>query len=164
MSIERLAAGGRGSTTLLRGVTEEHGSYNKHAAIQAAGGALALPLLEKAARNLVMDPDDGPIVIADYGSSQGKNSLAPMNAAIATLRRRTSARQPICVVHVDVAENDFSTLFNVLDSAPDSYLSGDPDVFPSAIGNPSTGLCCRQTTCISVGALTPLFGSVALRP
>jgi hypothetical protein len=78
--------------------------------------------------------DDGPVVIADYGSSQGKNSLAPMRAAIAALRGRTSARRPICVVHVDVAENDFSTLFDVLDSAPDSYLSEDQDVFPSAVG------------------------------
>ena len=122
------------STTLLRGVTEKRGYYNKHAATQAAGGALTLPLLEKAARDLVLDPGDGPVVIADYGSSQGKNSLAPMRAAIAAVRGRASARRPICVVHVDVAENDFSTLFDVLDSAPDSYLSDDQDVFPSAVG------------------------------
>lgn len=57
-----------------------------------------------------------------------------MRAAIAALRERASARRPICVVHVDVAENDFSTLFDVLDAAPDSYLSGDEDVFPSAVG------------------------------
>jgi hypothetical protein len=134
MSLARLAAGDHMSTALLRGVTEERGSYNKHAATQAAGGALALPLLAKAAQDLVLDPDDGPVVIADYGSSQGKNSLAPMSAAITTLRRRISAGRPICVVHVDVAENDFSTLFNVLDTAPDSYLSEDEDVFPSAVG------------------------------
>jgi hypothetical protein len=121
-------------TTLLRGVTEDHGSYNKYAATQAAGGALALPLLEKAALDLVLDSDDRPVVIADYGSSQGKNSLAPMCAAIAALRGRTSARRPICVVHVDVAENDFSTLFDVLDSAPDSYLLEYKGVFPSAVG------------------------------
>ena len=66
--------GNHTSTTILRGVTEDHGSYNKHSATQAAGGALALPLLEKAARDLVLDPDDRPVVIADYGSSQGKNS------------------------------------------------------------------------------------------
>ena len=53
----------------LHGVTEADGSYNKSAASQAAGGALALPLLEKAARELALDPGDAPIVIADYGSS-----------------------------------------------------------------------------------------------
>jgi hypothetical protein len=120
--------------TLLHGVTEARGSYNRHAASQAAGGALALPLLEKAAQALSLDGGDRPIVIADYGSSQGKNSVAPMRAAIAVLRQRLSPPRPICVVHVDVAENDFSTLFDVLDTAPDSYLCGDPNVFPSAVG------------------------------
>lgn len=158
------AGGSQVCTTLLRGVTEDHGSYNKHAATQAAAGTLALPLLEKAARDLVLDPDDGPVVIADYGSSQGKNSLAPMRAAIAALRGRTLARWPICVVHVDVAENDFSTLFDVLDSAPDSYLRRIKTCFPARSGDPSTGLCCRQAVFISVGARTPLFGSAALRP
>jgi SAM dependent carboxyl methyltransferase len=122
------------ASLLLHGVTEAHGAYNKNATSQAAGGTLALPLLEKAARELALDPGDAPIVIADYGSSQGKNSLAPMRAAIAALRGRLLPRRPICIVHVDVAENDFSTLFDVLDAAPDSYVSDDPDVFPSAVG------------------------------
>jgi hypothetical protein len=122
------------TATLLHGVTEARGSYNKHAATQAAGGALALPLLKKAARDLALLEDQGPIVIADYGSSQGKNSLAPMRAAIAALRERVPEERPICVVHVDVAENDFSTLFDVLDRAPETYLSDDANVFPSAVG------------------------------
>ena len=122
------------ASTLPQGVTEARGSYNRHATSQAAGGALALPLLEKAVQTLTLGGGDSPIVIADYGSSQGKNSLAPMRAAIAALRQRLLPRRPICVVHVDVAENDFSTLFNVLDTAPDSYISEDPDVFPSAVG------------------------------
>jgi hypothetical protein len=120
--------------TRLHGVTEAQGSYNRHATPQAAGGALARPLLEKAARDLALDAGDRPIVIADYGSSQGRNSLTPIRAAIAALRTRLGPHRPICVVHVDVAENDFSTLFDVLERAPDSYLAEDPDVFPSAVG------------------------------
>lgn len=122
------------ASTLLHGVTEARGSYNRHAAIQAAGSALALPLLEKAAREVALNHGDRAIVIADYGSSQGKNSLKPMRVAITTLRERISRGRPICVVHVDVAENDFSTLFDLVHNAPDSYLSDDPDVFPSAVG------------------------------
>jgi hypothetical protein len=56
---------------------------------------LALPLLEKAARELALDPGDAPIVIADYGSSQGRNSLAPIRAALAALRGRLLPRRPI---------------------------------------------------------------------
>ena len=68
------------------GVMEGGGSYNLHARIPAGGGNLALPYLEEAARSVTLGPGSDPIVIADYGSSQGKNSLAPMRAAIRCLR------------------------------------------------------------------------------
>lgn len=42
----------------------------------------ALPFLEQAAKNLTLDRADQPVVIADYGCSQGKNSLAPMRTAV----------------------------------------------------------------------------------
>jgi hypothetical protein len=69
-------------------VMEGKGFYNKHAAIPAAGGALALPLLEQAAKMIDLDASGRPMVLADYGSSEGENSLAPMRAAIAALRAR----------------------------------------------------------------------------
>jgi hypothetical protein len=116
------------------GVMEGKGFYNEYAAIPASGGALALPLLEEAARQISLDSSDRPIVIVDYGSSQGKNSLAPMRAAIAVLRARVGAQRPIVVYHTDLPANDFSTLFEVLESDPASYLREEHSVFPSAIG------------------------------
>jgi hypothetical protein len=110
------------------------GFYNKYAAIPASGGALALPLLEEAARQIILDSSDRPIVIADYGSSQGKNSLAPMRAAIAVLRTRVGPQRPIVIYHTDLPANDFSTLFEVLESDPASYLWEEYSVFPGAIG------------------------------
>jgi hypothetical protein len=115
-------------------VMEGKGFYNRNAAIPAAGGALAQPLLEQAARLINLDTGDRPIVLADYGSSEGKNSLAPMRAAIAVLRARAGLQRPICVYHTDLPANDFSTLFEVLESDPDSYVRGERNVFPSAIG------------------------------
>ncbi|MBV8415944.1 MAG: SAM-dependent methyltransferase [Verrucomicrobia bacterium] len=115
-------------------VMEGKGFYNKNAAIPAAGGALALPLLEQAARLIDLDTSDRPIVIADYGSSEGKNSLAPMRAAIAVLRARAGAQRPILVYHTDLPANDFSTLFDVLESDPNSYVREDRNVFAGAIG------------------------------
>ena len=56
---------------------ESKGAYNTHAALQATGGALAVPWLEEAARRITLDAER-PLVIADYGSSQRKNSLAPL--------------------------------------------------------------------------------------
>ncbi len=116
------------------GVMEGGGSYNRNARVPAGGGTLALPFLEQAVQNVTLDRGDEPIVIADYGSSQGKNSLAPMRAAIKALRARVGPDRPISVVHVDQAANDFNTLFDVLHCDPERYSVGDPNIFPSAIG------------------------------
>lgn len=114
---------------------EAHDAYNKHAKLQASGAASALPFLEKAAQNVALEPGDRPVVIADYGSSQGKNSLAPMRVAIRALRTRLGRDRPIFVHHVDQASNDFNTLFRVLDTDPDAYTLHEPNVFSCAIGN-----------------------------
>jgi hypothetical protein len=113
---------------------EGKGLYNKNAAIPAAGGALALPLLEQAARVIALDDGERPIVLADYGSSEGKNSLQPMSAAIAVLRARVGLKRPIFVYHTDLPANDFASLFQVLHSHSDSYLRRDQNVFAGAIG------------------------------
>ena len=124
------------SATLERpfGVMEGKGSYNRHARIPAGGMALAMPLLEKSVRNTAIKPGDQPLVVADYGSSQGKNSLAPMRVVIRTLRETIGPNRPIFVFHVDQPANDFNTLFEVLDKDPDRYVLDEPNVFPCAIG------------------------------
>jgi hypothetical protein len=116
------------------GVMEGKGAYNRHAKLPAGGAALAIPLLENAVQRVAIDHGDRPLVIADYGSSQGKNSLAPMRIAIEGLRSRAGANRPIFVYHIDQPSNDFNSLFEVLDSDPDRYLLDDPHVCPCAIG------------------------------
>ena len=120
--------------TLLHGVMEGNGAYNRHSALPAGGAALALPLLEKAVLSMELDAAEQPIVIADYGSSQGKNSLLPVRSAIRALRRRIVTHRAISVSHVDLPANDFSTLFAVLNADPDRYVVDEPNVFPAAIG------------------------------
>jgi hypothetical protein len=116
------------------GVMEGKGSYNKHAKLPAGGAALAMPLLEKAVQSLELEPGQQHIVIADYGSSQGKNSMVPMQVAIRGLRRRFGPNRAISVFHIDQPSNDFTTLFAVLDSDPDRYVLDEPHVFPAVIG------------------------------
>jgi len=116
------------------GVMEGKGSYNKHAKLPAGGAALAMPLLERAVQSLQLDPEEQHIVIADYGSSQGKNSMVPMQVAIRGLRLRFGANRAISVFHIDQPSNDFTTLFAVLDSDPDRYVLDESHVFPAVIG------------------------------
>ena len=121
------------ATISTHGVMEGGGSYNLHAKVPAGGGLLALPYLEKAAQSCPL-PGSDPIVIADYGSSQGKNSLPPMRAAIQCLRKRVGNERAVQVIHVDQHANDFNTLFDVLHRDPERYSVDDPNIFPSAIG------------------------------
>jgi hypothetical protein len=122
---------GRGPS---HGVMEGKGTYNKHAKLPADGAALALPLLEKAIRELRVDAGEEPVVIADYGSSQGKNSLAPMQIAISELRKRIGPKHAIFVFHIDQPSNDFNSLFEVLEADPNRYVVDDPEIYPAAIG------------------------------
>ncbi len=121
-------------TKLPHGVMEGRGAYNRHAKIPAGGAALAAPFLEKAVQKIALDPEDRPLVIADYGSSQGKNSLAPLQIAISNLGPRLGPNRPILVFHVDQPSNDFNSLFEVLSSDPDRYTLDGANVFPCAIG------------------------------
>ena len=115
-------------------VMEGNGAYNKYAKLQAGGAALALPYLERAVRNIDLDSAERPVVIADYGSSQGKNSLAPIQLALTNLRLRLGPDRPIVVFHIDQPMNDFNSLFEVLAADPGRYVLDEPNVFPCAIG------------------------------
>jgi hypothetical protein len=113
---------------------EGQGAYNRNSRVQAAGLSSAIPLLSHAASVVSLPPAPEPIVIADYGSSEGHNSLAPMAEAIVALRKRVGAARAISVVHTDLPTSDFSALFETLANDPDSYLRGDPSIFASAVG------------------------------
>jgi hypothetical protein len=113
---------------------EGRGAYNRSSAVQAAGLAPAVLWLTEAAQLVPLGPPDVPLIVADYGSSQGRNSLGPLSAAIGVLRERAGAARPISVVHTDLPGNDFSALFETVAADPDSYLGGDANIFPYAIG------------------------------
>jgi hypothetical protein len=117
------------------GAMEGRGAYNKNVKLPASGAASALPQVERAAaRSIALATDGQPIVIADYGSSQGRNSLSPMRVAIEVVRTRLGADRPIFIYHEDLPANDFNALFQLLDKDPQSYALNAPSVFPCAIG------------------------------
>lgn len=115
-------------------VMEGNGEYNKHAKLQAGGASLAVPFLEKAIQNITLDSSNSPIVIADYGSSQGKNSLIPMRCAVRSLRKRVGPDRALSVFHIDQPSNDFNSLFRVVHEDPDTYTLDDPKIYPAAVG------------------------------
>jgi salicylate 1-O-methyltransferase len=116
----------------LGGAMEGRGYYNAHSRPQAAAASQGVELLARAAGLVEAPPAGAPIVIADYGSAEGRNSLAPVGTAVRVLRRRH--RAPINVVHVDRPSNDFASLFGLLRTDPQSYLAAAEGVFAYAAG------------------------------
>lgn len=119
-----------GSTRSVR--TQPSGTLR--AKVPAAGLAPAVALFEQAAQEVSLPATDQPILIADYGAADGRNSLRPISRAVAAVRRRTAADHPILVTHTDLPHNDFSALFATLSDDPDSYLNTDSASFSSVIG------------------------------
>ena len=122
------------SSIVVRPEPVESGSYTSSSRLQAAGLSGAIKLFEAAASSVPLPRPPQPIVIADYGASAGHNSLLPICAVIAVLRKRTRPEHSVLVAHTDVADNDFTMLFQTLDEDPDSYLHKDAASFASAIG------------------------------
>ncbi len=111
---------------------EGGGFYNRNSALQAAGIARVLPIWEKICSSVPVG--DETLVIADYGSSQGRNSMSPMRIAIAALRAKAGPGRVVEVIHTDLPSNDFASLFQAIVEEPESYLKGATNVFPSAVG------------------------------
>jgi hypothetical protein len=119
-------------TTPTTTAMEGGGFYNRHSSVQAAGIDQMLALLEEAANRVRIGEE--ALTIADYGSSQGRNSMRPIRLAIETVRAKAGAEKPVVVFHTDLPSNDFTSLFTALIDDPNSYLAGSKGIYPVAVG------------------------------
>ena len=124
------------SSIVVRPESKDSGWYSAASRLKAAGLQRAITLFERAAEVVPIPRSPRPIVIADYGAGTGHNSVLPICAAIAVLRKRTRPEHSILVTHTDVPDNDFTALFRTLTDDPDSYLHADPASFGSAVNRP----------------------------
>jgi hypothetical protein len=122
------------SSIVVRPEPMGSGSFTASSRLQAAGLRPAIKLFEEAAAAVPLPSAPQPIVIADYGAATGHNSLLPVCAAIAVLRKRTRPEHSILVVHTDAPDNDFTAMFQTLAEDPDTYLSKDSATYASAVG------------------------------
>ena len=111
----------------MAGVTggmKDGGYYDANSSFQAKVAKSGDALLERAVAARAV-PADLPVTVADYGSSEGRNSIATVTTALSLLSARGSAS--ITVLHNDLPTNDWRGLADNL-AGPDSYLRA----FPSA--------------------------------
>jgi hypothetical protein len=122
------------SSVVVQPEPMDSGFYTAASRLQAAGLRRAITLFERAAEVVPLPRSPRPVVIADYGAATGHNSLLPIGAAIAVLRKRTRPEHSVLVTHTDIPENDFTALFRTLSDDPDTYLKKDHASFASAVG------------------------------
>ncbi len=107
------------------------GFYDDHSAPQMATIAAVLPWLDESIAQMELPQPGWPIVVADFGCSEGRNSIAAAGRIIAALRARD--RRPIQTVHSDLPTNNFNQLFANLYPGGEPPFS-EPDVFSAAVG------------------------------
>jgi len=100
------------------------GYYDAHSSFQARTAASGSALLARAVDALTL-PANGQATVADYGCSEGRNSMAIVGEALTLLAARGAT--DMAVLHNDLPTNDWGTLAANL-AGPDSYLRTFPAV------------------------------------
>ena len=139
-------------------VMKGHGFYNEHSRPQQNADSLGLPLLERAVEELNVPQGAELAAVADFGAAQGRNSLEPMRLAVEKMRRRTTISTPIAVVHTDLPQNDFGSLFALVEDSPESYLRNVENVFALAAGKSFYNASSRMVSSRWVGPLSRCTG------
>ena len=105
-------------------------NYNENSFWQLQIGLRLVPLLKSSLSSLNL-PSLSQVNIADYGSSEGLNSMLILSKAIEEFRSTSSI--PIKIYHNDLPENNWSALSLTISNHPDSYKR-IPEVYYSLIG------------------------------
>lgn len=108
-----------------------HAFYNAHSAPQMSAINYIVPWMNDAVSELHLDDMRETIGLADFGCSEGRNSIEMMKRLVAAFRRKTE--RPILTIHSDLSTNDFSELFKGL-RPDDRPAFSQADVYSVAVG------------------------------
>ncbi|SDQ32295.1 hypothetical protein [Pseudovibrio sp. Tun.PSC04-5.I4] len=107
------------------------GFYDSNSAPQWEQIAAVLPWLEDTLSSLPLERGSGPVTFADFGCSEGRNSISVMRHLISNTNQLTD--RPFLTIHSDLPTNDYSKLF--LGLRPDGQSAfGSQRVSSAAIG------------------------------
>jgi salicylate 1-O-methyltransferase len=93
--------------------------YNLHSSWQLQDILTEAPVIAENLKH-ALNITEGPLVIADYGSSEGFNSMTLFRNVIETFRKESD--RPVHVNHIDLPDNDWGVLTNLINTSENSYL------------------------------------------
>ncbi len=114
------------TTTGMKG----QGFYNKNSAPQLGTINHLHSWMEKAVHSLKLPDEEGLLRFADFGCSEGANSMHIMELLTNATRQRRS--NPLQIVHSDLPTNDYNTLLHAIGSRERAPYT-DPSVFGSIV-------------------------------
>jgi hypothetical protein len=136
------------------------GFYDRHSAPQWAAIDHVLPWLEDAVLSMDLPLAPDTIGLADFGCSEGKNSIAAMRRILAVLRKRTA--RPLATIHSDLGTNNYSALFANLSVDGRSVFPFD-NVYSSAVAGSMYGQLLPPAS-LSVATTFNAIGYLSRRP
>jgi hypothetical protein len=97
------------------------GYYDRHSSVQGSALDAVAGWIDQATDTLTTN-DRRPVTIADYGCSEGRNSIIAVGRIVDALRAR-GIDAPIVAIHADLPSNNFNKLFaNLNDPAASNYF------------------------------------------
>ncbi len=88
------------------------GFYDRNSAPQWAAIEAVLPWVEEAIAGMALADPPPTIALADFGCSEGRNSIQVMRRLIPAIRARTG--RPVQTIHSDLPTNDYASLMRAL--------------------------------------------------
>ena len=98
------------------------GFYDAHSQVQSSVIQSLVPLIQAFVNDIPAPESGKPFCIVDYGCSEGKNSIAVVNASIEAVRT-LRASEHFFVVHEDLPANNFNRLISQLYSSSADKLA-----------------------------------------
>jgi SAM dependent carboxyl methyltransferase len=106
------------------------GFYDAHSGPQLAAITPMLSWVDDAAVDISTSPSGDTVRLADFGCSEGHNSLIVLGRAVSAIRRRTA--RSVDVIFSDLPTNDYRALMEAVQPSPGSVFDL-PDVHASIV-------------------------------
>ncbi|CAF3969118.1 unnamed protein product [Adineta steineri] len=123
------------------------GSYNLNSSPQRALIESSMPFIKNAVENLNISRGNWPVLIADFGSSHGKNSMDAIKSIINYAKELKKTDRQFLSVHIDLPTNDWTAFF---DYSNEQHEKKEKNFFSLATGQ-SFYKQCLPPNCLTIG-------------